>query len=63
MSFYMDLSHIGIHWKAIVDQETLDDPVSNCSVPYTDFTSFIMKYILKCVKNHSNHSANKQYFI
>ena len=43
----MDLSHIGIHWKTVVDQETLDDPVSNCLVPYTDFTSFIMKYILK----------------
>jgi len=47
MSFYMDLCHIGIHWKTVVDQETLDDPVSNCSVPYTDFTHFIMKYILK----------------
>jgi hypothetical protein len=43
----LDLSHIGIHWKTVVDQETLDDPVSNCLVPYTDFTSFIMKYILK----------------
>ena len=30
MSFYMDLSHIGIHWKTVVDQETLDDPASNC---------------------------------
>jgi hypothetical protein len=43
----MDLSHIRIHWNTVVDQETLDDPVSICSVPYADFTSFIMKYILK----------------
>ena len=47
MSFYMDLSHIGIHWKTVVDKETLDDLVSNSSIPYTDFTSFIMKYIVK----------------
>jgi hypothetical protein len=43
----MDRSHIGIHGNTVVDQETLDDPVSNCSVLYTDLTSFIMKYILK----------------
>ena len=49
MSFYKDLSHIGIHGKTVVDQETLDDPVSNCSVPYpyADFKPVIMKYILK----------------
>jgi hypothetical protein len=40
-----------IHGNTVVDQEaknTLDDPVSNCSIPYTDFKPFIMKYILKC---------------
>jgi hypothetical protein len=34
----------------VIDQEAknaLDDPVSNCSIPYTDFKPFIMKYILK----------------
>ena len=34
----------------VVDQEVknaLDDPVSNCSMPYTDFKPLIMKYILK----------------
>jgi hypothetical protein len=25
----------------------LDDPVSNCSIPYTDFTPLIMTYIFK----------------
>ena len=25
----------------------MDDPLSNCSIPYTDFKPFIMKYILK----------------
>ena len=38
---------MGIHGNRVVDQETLDDPVSNCSVPYTDFKPFIIKYILK----------------
>jgi hypothetical protein len=43
-------SHIGIHGSTVVDQEAknaLDDPVSNCSIPYTDFKPFIMKFILK----------------
>jgi hypothetical protein len=25
----------------------LDDPISNCSIRYTDFKPFIVKYILK----------------
>jgi hypothetical protein len=43
-------SHIGIHGNTVVDQEAknaLDDPVSNCSIPYTDIKPFIVKYILK----------------
>ena len=43
-------SHIGIHWKTVVDQEAknaLDDLVSNCCIPYTDFKPLIMKYIIK----------------
>jgi hypothetical protein len=43
-------SHICIHGNIVVDQETknaLDDPVSNCSIPYTDFKPLIMTYILK----------------
>ena len=41
-------SHIGIHGNTVFDQEaknTLDDPVSNCSIPYTDIKPFIVKYI------------------
>jgi len=43
-------SHIGIHGNTLVDQEAknaLDNPVSNCSILYIDFKSFLMKYILK----------------
>jgi hypothetical protein len=43
-------SHIGIHGSTVVDQEAknaLDDPVSNCSIPYTNFKPLIMTYILK----------------
>ena len=43
-------SRIGIQGNTVVDQEAknaLDDPVSNCSIPYTDFKPFIMTYILK----------------
>jgi hypothetical protein len=43
-------SHIGIHGNTVVDQEAknaVDDPVSNCSIPYTDFKPLIMTYILK----------------
>ena len=43
-------SHIGIHGNTLVDQEAkdaLDKPISNCSIPYTDFKPFIMKCILK----------------
>jgi hypothetical protein len=32
----------------VIDQEakdSLDDPVSNCSIPYTDAKPFIVKYI------------------
>jgi hypothetical protein len=41
---------IGIHGNTVVDREAknaLDDPVSNCSIPYTDIKPFIVKYILK----------------
>ena len=44
-------SHIGIHGNTVVDQEAkdaLDDPIFNCSIPFTDFKPFNMKYILKC---------------
>ena len=44
-------SHIGIHGNTVVAREAknaLDDPVSNCSIPYTDIKPFIVKYILKC---------------
>ena len=43
-------SYIGIHGNTVVNQEAkdaLDDPMSNCSIPCTDFKPFIMKYILK----------------
>jgi hypothetical protein len=43
-------SHIGIHGNTVVDQgakNASDDPVSNCSIPYADFKTLIMKYILK----------------
>jgi hypothetical protein len=43
-------SHIGIHGNTVLDKEAknaLDDPVSNCSIPYNDFKPLIMKYILK----------------
>ena len=43
-------SHIGIHGNTVVDQEAkiaLDDPVSNCSIPYTDIKPLIMTYMLK----------------
>ena len=36
--------------NTVVDQkakDALDDPVSNNSVPYTDFKPFITRYILK----------------
>jgi hypothetical protein len=43
-------SHIGIHGNTVVDRKAknaLDDPVSNCSIPYSDFKPLIVKYILK----------------
>ena len=43
-------SHIGIHGNTVVEQvakNALDDPVSNCSIPYTDFKPLIMTYIFK----------------
>ena len=43
-------SHIGIHGNTVVDREAknaLDDPISNCSIAYTDFKTFIVKYISK----------------
>ena len=43
-------SHIGIHGNTVVDKEAknaLDDPESNCSIPYNYFKPLIMEYILK----------------
>jgi ribonuclease HI len=43
-------SHIGIHGNTVVDREAknaLDDPISNCSILYSDIKPFIVKYILK----------------
>jgi hypothetical protein len=50
MSVTWIFSHIGIHGKTVVDKEAkdaLDNPISNCSIPYSYFKAFIMKYILK----------------
>ena len=44
------IDHICIHGNTVVDQEAkdaLDDHISHCSIPYTDFKTFIRKYILK----------------
>ena len=62
-------SHIGNQGNIVVDQEAknaLDNPISNCSIPYTKFKPFIVKYILKCwqdsrdqqihIKLHEIHS-------
>ena len=41
---------MGIHGNTDVDQEAkdaLDEHISNCFIPYTDYKSCIMKYILK----------------
>ena len=51
-------SHRCIHGNKVVDQEAkaaLDDPMSNCSIPYTDFKPFIMKYILKHWQDSWDH--------
>jgi len=43
-------SHICIHGITVVDQEAknaLDDPVSNCSIPYTDFKPFYHEIYFK----------------
>jgi hypothetical protein len=40
--------HIGINWNAVVDQaamNTLDNPISNCSIRHTNFKSFTVKYL------------------
>jgi hypothetical protein len=37
-------SHIGIHGNTVVEREAknaLDDPVSNCSIPYSDIKPLI----------------------
>ena len=42
-------SDIRIHGNTVVDQEAkdaLDEPISNCSIPYTDYKPVIVKYIL-----------------
>jgi hypothetical protein len=42
-------SHIGINGNTVVDWEakdTLDNPIANCSIPYTHFKPFVVKCIL-----------------
>jgi hypothetical protein len=43
------LSEEGTNFKArsIAAKNALDDPVSNCSIPYNYFRPLIMEYILK----------------
>jgi hypothetical protein len=46
----------------VVDQEakdTLDDRVSNCSIPYSDFKPFMINYILKRWKDSWNQHIHK----
>ena len=41
-------SHVGIWGNTVVDEEAknaLNDPISNMTVPFTDFKSLILKYI------------------
>jgi ribonuclease HI len=43
-------SHIGIYENTIVDQEAkdaLDNPLSNCSIPYTDVKPLIVTKYFK----------------
>ena len=43
-------SYMGIHGNTVVDQEAgdvLDNPIFNCSIPYTNCKPFIIQYILK----------------
>jgi len=43
-------SSIGIHGNTVVDKEAgdaLDNPISNCSIPYANVKPFIIQYILK----------------
>ena len=54
--FYKSIVAIGKHiiFTWIPSQEAknaLDDPVSNCSIPYSDFKPCIVKYILKRWQN------------
>jgi len=46
----------------VVDQEAkdaLDDRVSNCSIPYSDFKPFMINYILKRRKDSWNQHIHK----
>ena len=48
MSFFTWIpSQINIHGNTVFDQEAkdaLDDPISNCSIPFSDLKPYIMKY-------------------
>ena len=50
MSFSHGSRHIGINWNAVVDQEamnTLDNPISNCSILHTNFKPFYSEIFIK----------------
>ena len=53
MSFsHESLVIIGIYGNTIVDQkakDALDNPISNCSIPYTDFKPFIVTKYFKAL--------------
>ena len=63
-------SHIYIHGNIVVDREAkyaFGNPVSNCSIPYTDFKPFIMTYILKrwkdCWDQHIHNKLHEIHYI
>ena len=46
--FFWIPSHVGIHGNTVVDREArkaLNNDIINCKLPFTDFKSFILKYI------------------
>ena len=56
-------SHVGIHGNTTVDQEAkdaLNDPITNCQIPYTDFKFYIKQYVVKLWKNAWNELNNNK---
>ena len=58
-------SHVGIQGNTAVDQEAkdaLNDPIDNCTIPFSDFKPLILKYVTDLWQSHWDQQTSNKLF-